>query len=77
MAQLQGYYCARAITKVDHSLYRKLDINAFKEDDEAFKVIIRRCNNLTASIQDCLDAQIFSASEIIQLAKVMLKPFCF
>ena len=64
---------ARAITKADHAQYRKLDINSFREGGEAVKVIIRRCNNLTLSVQDCLDAQMFSASEMIGLAQVILR----
>ncbi|KAJ5640313.1 uncharacterized protein N7484_008175 [Penicillium longicatenatum] len=63
---------ARAITKEDHARYQDLNINSFR-GDEAFDVIIRRCDNLTMSIQDGLDAQIFSDSEIFQLAQVAWK----
>ncbi|KAJ6092780.1 hypothetical protein N7486_008069 [Penicillium sp. IBT 16267x] len=60
---------AKALTKMDHALYRKLDNDSFKKDEQALKIIKRRSNNLTLSVQDCLDAQILSMSEILQLVQ--------
>ncbi|KAJ6003589.1 hypothetical protein N7522_006281 [Penicillium canescens] len=60
---------AESLTKIDHDLYRKLDVNSFQDKGQALQTLKRRENDLTCSVTECVDARLLNENQLFELAQ--------